>query len=301
MKTSIYLFSIFVALTIWSCGPSATSEISYPINTEHLDGTGGNLVIIGGGGRPASIMQKIIELSADSSILVIPMASGIPDTVGWEQRDQFLEYGASRADILMLTHADTNNVAVAETIRSAKGIWFSGGDQNRLMDYLGTGILFDAVHEAYRNGAVVAGTSAGAAVMSEIMITGDESRPDAYRSNATIHRDNILVSPGIGLLKGVIVDQHFIRRSRLNRLISTLLDHEDRVAVGIDEATALWVKSDGRSEVLGQSQIVLIEQPNGHVVTADSLHGHAGLKLHVLTPGSTFRITNSGIRDIVIN
>lgn len=300
MKISIYLFSIIVALTLWSCGPGATSETSYPINTEYLDGTGGNLVIIGGGGRPASIMQKIIELSADNSILVIPMASGIPDTVGWEQRDQFLEYGASRADILMLSHADTNNVVVAETIRSAKGIWFSGGDQNRLMGYLGTGILFDAVHEAYRNGAVVAGTSAGAAVMSEIMITGDENRPDQYRSFATIHQDNIIVSPGIGLLKGVIVDQHFIRRSRLNRLISTLLDHEDRVAVGIDEATALWVKSDGSSEVLGQSQILLLEQPNAEVVSADSLHGHTGLKMHVLTPGSTFRITNSGIRDIVV-
>jgi len=300
MRLYNFFLILVIGAAVLSCGPHKSTEATYPINTEYLDGNGGNLVIIGGGGRPASIMQKIIELSADSSILVIPMASGIPDTVGWEQRDQFLEYGASRADILMLTYADTNNVAVAETIRSAKGIWFSGGDQNRLMEYLGTGILFDAVHEAYRNGAVVAGTSAGAAVMSEIMITGDESRPDAYRSNATIHRDNILVSPGIGLLKGVIVDQHFIRRSRLNRLISTLLDHDDRVAVGIDEATALWVKSDGRSEVLGQSQIVLLEQPNGQIVTADSLHGHAGLKMHVLTPGSTFRITNSGIRDIVM-
>lgn len=301
MKTGAFLISIMAALTIFSCAPSATSENSYPINTEYLDGTGGNLVIIGGGGRPESVMKKIIELSADNSILVIPMASGIPDTVGWEQRDQFLEYGASRTDILMLSYADTNNVAVAETIRNAKGIWFSGGDQNRLMGYLGTGVLFDAVHEAYRNGAVIAGTSAGAAVMSEVMITGDEHRPDRTRSFATIHEGNVVVSPGLGLLKDVIVDQHFIRRNRLNRLISVLFDHDDRVAVGIDEATALWVKPDGSAEVLGLSQVLLLEQSRSHVVRQDTLYGYSGLNMHVLTPGSTFRITNTGIRDIIVH
>jgi cyanophycinase len=300
MKSGILVTLFFVSLTLWSCAPEQQTASTYGMNTEYLDGSGGHLVIIGGGGRPASVMQKIVELSADKSILVIPMASGIPDTVGREQRDQFLEYGASRVDIMMLTYADSNNVEAATTIRKAKGIWFSGGDQNRLMDYLGTGILFEAVHEAYRNGAVIAGTSAGAAVMSEIMITGDENRPDNFRSFATIHEDNIIVSPGLGLLKDIIVDQHFIRRSRLNRLISVLLDQDDRVAVGIDEATALWIKPDGRAEVLGVSQVLMLEQPHNQIIRQDSLYGYSGLTMHVLTPGSTFTITKNGVRDIFV-
>jgi cyanophycinase len=300
MKSGLLFTVLIMGVSLLSCAPQQETAATYEMNTEYLDGEGGNLVIVGGGGRPESVMKKIIELSPDNSILVIPMASGIPDSVGWEQRDQFLEYGASIVDILMLTYADSNNVHVAEIIRNANGIWFSGGDQNRLMGYLGTGILFDAVHEAYRNGAVIAGTSAGAAVMSEIMITGDENRPDRSRSFATIHEDNVVVNPGLGLLKDIIVDQHFIRRNRLNRLISVLFDQDDRVAVGIDEATALWVKPDGGAEVLGLSQVLLLEQSNANVVRQDSLYGYRGLNMHVLTPGSTFKITNHGVRNVVV-
>lgn len=191
MKSTIKLALVVVTLLTVSCSQSATERSgssAQEITPSPSDSAEGNLVIVGGGSRPESIMNKIVELSPDSSILIIPMASSIPDTVGWEQRDQFYGYGAKQVDVLLMDENDKTDPAIADQIRNAKGIWFSGGDQNRLMEYLGDGILIEAVHEAYKNGAVISGTSAGAAVMSRVMITGDEVDPDEYRAFATIRK-----------------------------------------------------------------------------------------------------------------
>lgn len=294
MKSTIKLSLVALLLFTVSCGQSSAER---PVsNVQEIapspsDSAEGNLVIVGGGARPESIMNKIVELSPDSSILIIPMASSIPDTVGWEQRDQFYGYGAKQVDVLMMDENDKTDPAIADQIRNAKGIWFSGGDQNRLMEYLGDGILIDAVHEAYKKGAVISGTSAGAAVMSRVMITGDEVDPDENRAFASIRKDNIVTSPGIGLLTNVIIDQHFIRRSRMNRLISALLDHPEQFAAGIDEATALWVLPGGRFEVIGESQVILLGETASNDVQPGDLHGTTGMQLFVLPPGSSFIIS----------
>lgn len=299
MKTYLLAGLIAVGLLSIACNQPTKNEHQIAIATvaNPADTAVGNLVIVGGGARPLSIMNKIVELSPDSSMLIIPMASSIPDTVGWEQRDQFYSYGAKQVDILMLDEDDKNDPLVADQIRNAKGIWFSGGDQNRLMEYLGDGILIKAIHEAYKNGAVISGTSAGAAVMSRVMITGDEVNPDEYRAFASIRKDNVVTSQGIGLLTNIIVDQHFIRRSRMNRLISVLLDHPEQFAAGIDEATALWVSPGGVFEVIGESQVILLGEIASNEVQPGELHGTTGMQLFVLPPGSSFIINGEmGLR-----
>lgn len=299
MKQCLYQVLVVALSVISACSQAPTREhsIASKIAPNPADHSGGNLVIVGGGARPLSIMNKIVELSPDSTMLIIPMASSIPDTVGWEQRDQFYSYGAKQVDILMLDDDDKNDPAVADQIRNAKGIWFSGGDQNRLMDFLGDGILIEAIHEAYKNGAVISGTSAGAAVMSRVMITGDEVDPDSNRAFASIRKDNIVTSQGIGLLTNMIIDQHFIRRSRMNRLISALLDHPERYAAGIDEATALWVGPGGYYQVIGDGQVIFMMEGVSNEVQPGGLHGASGIELFVLTPGSSFYITDEmGLR-----
>ena len=283
------ILSLFLFFSISSCNGVLDGETG-SVASVQTSGAEGNLVIVGGGPRPLSIMNKIVELSPDSTMIIIPMASSIPDTVGFEQGEQFLGYGAKSIEVLMLTETDKTSEEIAEKIRTAGGIWFSGGDQNRLMEYLGDGILIDAIHDAYRNGAVISGTSAGAAVMSRVMITGDESRPDEYRSFATIHQDNIVTTTGIGLVTNMIIDQHFVRRSRMNRLISALLDHPEEYAAGIDEATALWVKPNGEYEVLGESQVILMKDGVSQDGAPGDLHAASGMEFHVLSPGSTFCI-----------
>lgn len=299
MKSSIKLALVVLSVLAFACNQTDSSRTPESVEMEPNppESAGGNLVIVGGGPRPESIMNKIVELSPDSSILIIPMASSIPDTVGWEQRDQFYGYGAKQVEILMMDEDDKYDPAIADIIRNAKGIWFSGGDQNRLMEYLGDGLLIEAIHEAYKNGAVISGTSAGAAVMSRVMITGDEVNPDESRAFASIRKDNIVTSPGIGLLTNIIIDQHFIRRSRMNRLISSLLDHPEKFAAGIDEATALWVRPGGHFEVIGESQVILLGETASNEVQPGELHGTTGMQLFVLPPGSTFIISGEmGLR-----
>ncbi len=262
----------------------------------------GNLVMVGGGYRPASVMEKVVELSSDRSILLIPMASSIPDTIGWEQRDQLMEFGASHVEIMMLAEDDKDNLEIEETIRNARGIWFSGGDQNRLMDYFSEGMR-QAVIDAYHNGAVIAGTSAGTAVQSKTMITGDENFPQSSRFDAfsQITGDNVIVSSGFGLVDGFIVDQHFVKRNRLNRLINVLADSEyDFIAAGIDEATALWIQPSGVAKVIGESQVVLLDKTESRVNSnSGEPIGLTNMKLHVLPPGATFRWNQNGFYDIV--
>jgi cyanophycinase len=297
MRPFYHICVVVLLAGSFGCSSSASSDFEgMKSGSGGLESSGrgkGNLVIVGGGPRPESIMNKIVELSTDRSMLIIPMASSIPDTVGWEQRDQFYGYGAREVDILIMDDNDKYDPAIAEQIRNARGIWFSGGDQNRLMDYLGDGILIEAIHEAYQNGAVISGTSAGAAVMSRVMITGDELYPDPNRAFATISKDNVITTTGIGLINTMIIDQHFIRRSRLNRLISTMLDHPEQLAAGIDEATALWVQADGMHEVLGDGQVIVLMEGEQRDVESRALHAATGIQMHILTPGSSFYLTEN--------
>jgi cyanophycinase len=131
------------------------------------------------------------------------------------------------------------------------------------------------------------------------MITGDEklpggSRPpkdptDSSSKFLTIARDNIVTAAGFDLLPGAIVDQHFVRRRRLNRLISVVLEHPDRVGVGIDESTALEVGPDGTWKVLGESVAVVYDAREAHITPPGQAPlGAADVRMQVLPAGSTY-------------
>jgi cyanophycinase len=127
-----------------------------------------------------------------------------------------------------------------------------------------------------------------------MMITGDERRlggdrapRDSSEAYLTIDRDNIVTARGFGLFPRTIVDQHFVRRKRHNRLISLVLENPEMLGVGIDEATALRVNPDGRWTVVGAS-VVVIYDARGARITPSGVLGATGLRLHVLTPGSVY-------------
>jgi cyanophycinase len=306
---------VLVSSVLNSCTNTSGSPAT-SLAWQGIPGASGHIVMVGGGSRPDSIMRHILSLSADNSMLVIPMASQTPQETGDAQAEQLRLLGADRVEVLLLPSNDSLSAAttneLAAQIASAKGIWFSGGDQNRLMDYLGDGALLNAVRLAYQQGAVISGTSAGTAVISNTMITGDEAYPADDQVFGVLAQNNVVTAPGIGLLNNLIVDQHFLIRSRLNRLISVLLDSQEFLAAGIDEATALWVGPDGQAEVLGESQVILL-QKMGAADSMTVLAGYHGLRrqpdspmlqaasdvrLSVLPPGSRFRITDSGIQSL---
>jgi cyanophycinase len=144
--------------------------------------------------------------------------------------------------------------------------------------------LPEAIRARYQAGAVVGGTSAGAAVLSQVMITG-EAQLDRLRRGATQTID------GLGLWPSAIVDQHFVRRQRFNRLLSAVLDRPQLVGVGVDESTAAVVR--GRKiEVVGAAQVLIIDARKASVPAgkAGDLSAATGVQLHVLTNGMTFEL-----------
>jgi cyanophycinase len=266
------------------------------VSTAAPNATGGHLVVVGGGPIPDAINERFFELAGGAGkarIVVLPMASAAGAQSGAAKAASFQKMGAVSAVSMQLTREDAGADSVARLLGEATGIWFPGGDQNRLTAaILGTAVL-DSIRSRYRRGAVVGGTSAGAAVMSDPMIGGDErrpggSRPDTTEAWITIDRDDVVLVPGFGLLPDVTVDQHFLRRRRHNRLISVVLERPTVIGVGIDESTALVVPPSGPWEVIGASQAVIYDARRSTLAPSRSPLGAADVRLHVLPPGSRF-------------
>jgi cyanophycinase len=148
----------------------------------------------------------------------------------------------------------------------------------------------DAIFSAYANGAVISGTSAGAAVMSRSMITGNQKKhPDTESGFQTIEADNVEITEGLGFLTDVIIDQHFIKRQRLNRLVAVSIENPGQLCVGIDESTAIIVDGDSAT-VTGLSQVVVIKNNPSEKKIRNGLLGKENMQLSVYLPGQSFRL-----------
>ena len=180
-----------------------------------------------------------------------------------EQVAEFSEIGA-RAEWIQFTREQALDPASSARLDSATGIFFTGGDQVRVTRaVLGTP-LYRKLHELHRRGVVIGGTSAGAAIMSTIMLTGDERlNRDSTNAFVFIKPGNVVTVEGLGFLNTVIVDQHFIRRKRLNRLLSVVLENPAMLGIGIDESTAIVVEPDSTFRVIGDRSVMIFDAGGG--------------------------------------
>ncbi len=260
----------------------------------------GYLFIIGGGERDAPLMKRYIQLASKfgtGRVVIFTMASGVPQEVGPELITEFKGNGASDVVYYQLTHDEAMKPDSAKILDGVGGIWFSGGDQARLTAALLDTPIHKRMLELYEQGCVIGGTSAGAAVMSELMITGDEKRTEGKEGTwEVIWANDVLRTRGFGFVKAVVIDQHFVVRRRLNRLIATVIENPKLLGVGIDESTAGLVRPDGRYEVLGESQVLVVgarkaktfKSPDGHL-------GARGMTLDVLLPGDVYDIVKGKV------
>lgn len=255
----------------------------------------GMLFIIGGGDRPEPMRRELIALSGldrGRYAVILPMSSAEPDSSVFYARQQFTELGIPPEKISgFQLNAAYCPPALLDSIAQAGLVYITGGDQVRFMAAIKDSPIATAIWKAYRNGAVVAGTSAGAAVMSDLMITGEQLKyPEQGGYYRQIERGNVEVSRGLGFLTSAVIDQHFVYRMRLNRLIAVVLEHPDQMGIGIDEATAIVVQGK-QARVTGISQVILVRQQKGKQATKkDNLLGSKHLKLQVLLPGDTFTL-----------
>ena len=253
----------------------------------------GSIIPVGGAEdkmRDARILRRFVELSGgkDARIAIIPTASQLADT-GDRYETLFTELGAGRARALPFdTRADCERADWLEKLDRATGVFLTGGNQLRLATTLGGTEVARALRTLNAAGVHVAGTSAGAAFLSEHMIASGE--------DGAVPRSNIVtLAPGLGLTNRVVIDQHFRQRDRLGRLLTALAYNPFAIGVGLDEDTAAFIGPDETIEVVGSGGITIVDCSDVEYSSMDQVGDHEpvcllGLRLHILTAGATYNL-----------
>lgn len=226
----------------------------------------GKLFIIGGGDRSDSLLTHLLsisELNNKDYIVILPMSSEEPDSSYIYINNQLKKLISNPVVMLNFDKTTALNQKWTDSLQKAKLIFITGGDQTRFMNIVNNTPIKTAIHYAYQNGSTIGGTSAGAAVMCEHMITGNQKLNKEYSGTFdNIKYDNLETSEGLGLVKNVIIDQHFLKRSRYNRLLSALVEFPNEIGIGIDESTAIIVRNN-EIEVTGESEVIVVKNPKG--------------------------------------
>ena len=253
--------------------------------------TQGHVIVIGGAEdkvRERVILGRFTSLAGgpDARIVVISTASSLGPAAGEMYRRVFGELGVREVrPIHAVTRAQANDEWVNEQLRDATGIFLTGGNQLRLSSTIGGTELARAVLRRQREGAVVAGTSAGASALSTHMVAFGSS--GASPKQRMVH-----MAAGLGVLSGVIIDQHFQQRNRLGRLLATIAQNPSLLGLGFDEDTAGVVGPDEVLEVIGRRSVTIIDGAASET-DAWEVAGHrplmiSGVVLHSLPAGYRF-------------
>lgn len=239
--------------------------------------------------KDPDILQRFVEICGkkEARILVIPTASMLDET-GPLYRDLFEDMGAKSKSIPIETREHCFQEDILEALEKATGIFITGGNQLRLSTILGGTPVARAIRRLNAEGVHVAGTSAGAAIISEHMIAGGRGGP-------TPRESGVVLAPGLGLTNRAIIDQHFNKRGRLGRLLAALSFNPFICGLGIDENTAAFIDAEGVMEVVGQGTVTVVDPSElrhssmSYVRKAEAV-SLVGLKLHVLATGSLFNL-----------
>ncbi len=232
---------LYFHLTYVPCPNKTTLEMPAP--TEAPLPFKGSLVMVGGGKIPDSVFEAFVKRAGDR-LVVIPTASDSADRQpaaniinAWHKR--------GIANVMVLhTHfrSEANDPTFADPLRHATAVWMTGGDQKRLTDAYRDTLVEKELHALLERGGAVGGTSAGAVVMAKLMV---------LKSNDADH-----LAEGFGFLPNAVVDPHFLKRSRIDRLHEILTRYPGRFGIGIDEGTAAILDQDSIS-VVGNSVVIL--------------------------------------------
>lgn len=232
------------------------------------------LFVVGGGERPADGMKKFVEWSGgqQAKLLMITWASGVPEESFESLKKGFGQFPHDSIEHAAIRPFDAEKRAkFIEQLRAATGVFFSGGDQNRIMDVLADEELLKLIREKYVKGTPFGGTSAGAAVMSDPMMTGEADLK-------IIDGTKVGVRKGLGLLPNVMFDQHFLVRQRHNRLLGLTMQNPKMLGIGIDEDTAVLVEDNRKLTVVGATKVIFVH----------ATRSNREFAMAILGPGETF-------------
>ncbi|WP_017415570.1 cyanophycinase [Clostridium tunisiense] len=255
----------------------------------------GNLIIIGGAedkkGEKEILKEVCSKLDRENEKLVIAtVATELPEEVGKEYTKIFKNLGVKNISILDIqdrAHAfEEKNVNM---LKAASIVFFTGGDQLKITSLLGGTPLYKVIKDINEEGCIFVGTSAGASVMSDTMIISgaDDDSPK---------KCTIKMAPGLGLIKDVIIDQHFAQRGRVGRLLGAIAENPECLGIGIDEDTAIEVSEKGYFKVLGSGAVYVIDASeisftNVSEQNPEEILSMFNVKMHVLKSNDRFDLT----------
>lgn len=251
----------------------------------------GQLLIIGGAEDKegdCKILREFVRRAGgvNARIVVMTVATEMPREVGENYIRVFERLGAEDIRIVdTVQREDASSSTYLEAVEKATGVFFTGGDQARITSILKDTEIDAAIHRRYQEGIIVAGTSAGAAMMPDVMIVEGDSE--------TNPRVNVVeMAPGMGFLPGIVIDQHFLQRGRLGRLLSALAQQPAVLGIGIDENTSVLVQNN-KLQVVGEGAVTIVDvaditHTNIGEILKDEALAICGAKLHILPDGYKF-------------
>ena len=276
----------------------ATHHQSNGHNNTQLDSTPchpeGTLIVIGGneakeGDRP--ILELIAKRAAPGKLVVFTIASQEPDEQWQRYEKTFKELGVAHVEQFdARRREDLIDQARPDTLDEDSVVFFAGGDQMKITSRLGGTPLCDRMRQLYTQGALIAGTSSGASVMAEVMMAAGEGESSHQG------QESIRLSPGLGLISGVIIDQHFAERGRMGRLLGAVGQNPRLLGIGIDEDTALVIQGHEQAGVIGSGAVYFVD--GRHVTHTDTVESPEraislfGATVHVLSSGDRFNLTD---------
>lgn len=274
LKRWVFIFLLLPFLS--SAQPSRFSE--------------GGLFIIGGGDISDALRQEMLSAAKWESgdlIAVVTLASN------WDSSFIRINEAFGRLTGSHCLHIDSSALyrrSAMDSLSGASLVYLGGGDQALFMERI-KGTSFKSVLSGlYKNGRTIAGTSAGASVMSRMMLTGNSNRDDGSSSSLKgLWSGSVAFSEGLSLLDSVIIDQHFVVRSRYNRMFTSVMDHPGYQYVAINESTAILVRGN-TAIVKGANQVIVVDATVGVKRTKEGDLGASGICLAIYLPGDSFTI-----------
>lgn len=260
----------------------------------------GTLVIIGGAEDKRTDMRilKIIHKISGGdhgTVAIVTTATNSPYEAEREYNDLFKSLGSKAVyGINISNRAQADDQRLVKQIKECDCIFFVGGDQLRISSILGGTEFHKAILEGLNYGKVIAGTSAGASMMSQVMVV--EGKDDEAPRKCTLK-----MAPGMGLLQGVIIDQHFNQRGRIGRLLAAVAQNPGIIGLGIDEDTAAIVNSDLSFKVAGSGVVTVVDGRDISFTNISEQYAEEPLaitnvKIHIFPEGYGFNlITKQGI------
>jgi cyanophycinase len=256
----------------------------------HREIIGGHLLVIGGAEdkyNERRILRKFLELAGGdaANILIVPVSSDFPEFAADVYVQAFRRLGVANPRVLRATsRQDVVSANADEVLDGVTGVFMTGGDQMRLTSVLGGTVFAQKLRKLVsETDLVLAGTSAGAAAMSTAMIV----RGDA---TSHLHKNSVRISPGLGFLKNIIIDQHFTERGRISRLITAVSYNPYNLGIGIDENTAIILNKEGLLEVFGAGTVTIVDGSQityNEIAEVDDFQPFSvtGVQIHVLRDG----------------